>query len=372
MSQNIQSLQNTGGNKQPQNFPAMLKASMDEIAKALPQHINANRMSRIALTSFRRNPNLAKCDPRSVIAAVIQASQLGLEIDTLGRAYLVPYKGECQFIPGWKGLVELVNRSGQGTVWTGAVFEGDDFDYMLGDSPFVHHRPAGENDPTKMTHAYAIGRPKGAEWPIIEVWTNERIIKHRNKYNKVGSSHYSFGNMEMYARKVPLMQVLKYMPMTPEMATVVELDNAGGNSPQGLNAKDAIDGTWTPIIEEEPVSDSTGEIFDAEKHVAFDKFNQDGSFTKRPVRNKQGAASKEEKPADKNTGSDGDPLSGFVEGMQKATNMDELQEARESANGPAANLNEEQLGALDGIYRTIETRLNGGGAEGNDSFGGME
>jgi recombination protein RecT len=70
----------------------MLTAWLPEIKRALPKHLNADRMSRIALTAFRRTPKLAECDPRSVFAAVIQASQLGLEPDTLGRSYLIPYK----------------------------------------------------------------------------------------------------------------------------------------------------------------------------------------------------------------------------------------------------------------------------------------
>ena len=79
---------NVVATNQPKDFPAMLKAFLPEIQRALPKHLDGDRMSRIALTAFRRTPKLADCDPRSVFAAVIQASQLGLEPDTLGRAYL--------------------------------------------------------------------------------------------------------------------------------------------------------------------------------------------------------------------------------------------------------------------------------------------
>lgn len=107
------------------SFPALLDKFLPEIKRALPKHLDGDRMARIALTAFRRTPKLADCDPRSVFAAVIQASQLGLEPDTLGRSYLVPYKKskkvgkewqeswECNFIPGWRGLVDLVSRAGQ-------------------------------------------------------------------------------------------------------------------------------------------------------------------------------------------------------------------------------------------------------------------
>jgi recombination protein RecT len=46
-------------------------------------------MARIALTAFRMNPKLSEVDPRSVFAAVIQSSQLGLEIGLMGEAHLV-------------------------------------------------------------------------------------------------------------------------------------------------------------------------------------------------------------------------------------------------------------------------------------------
>jgi recombination protein RecT len=236
--------------KEPTNFPAMLKAFLPEIQRALPKHLNGDRMARIALTAFRRNPQLANCDPRSVFAAVIQAAQLGLEPDTLGRAYLIPYKGECTFVPGWKGLVDLVNRSGAGSCWTGAVFEGDQFDYGLGDTPFIKHKPGDEDDPTKLTHVYAVGRVKGAEWPIIEVWTVSKCAKHLKRYNKVGARHYAHENWEMYCRKVALLQVIKYMPASPELVATLALNDAAELGNQNLSVKDAIEGTWAPAPEE--------------------------------------------------------------------------------------------------------------------------
>lgn len=250
--------------KEAKNFPVLLEQYKNEIVRALPRHLNGDRMSRIALTAFRRNPKLGECEPRSVMAAVIQASQLGLEIDTLGRAYLVPYEKkkkingewktvevECQFIPGWRGLVDLTNRSGDATVWTGAVFIGDEFDYALGDRPFVSHKPGDEFEIDRLTHVYAVGRVKGSEWPVIEVWSLPRVKKHLARYNKVGNRHYAFENMEMYARKVVLLQVLKYMPASAEMAAAIALNDAAEVGKQSLTVKDAIEGTWAPAPNDE-------------------------------------------------------------------------------------------------------------------------
>jgi recombination protein RecT len=231
------------------NLVTLFNKSIGEIARALPKHLDAERMSRLALTQFSQNKALQECDPVSILSSVIIASQLGLEPGITGQGYLVPYKGKCQFIPGWQGITDLVTRSGRASVWTGAVFEGDEFEWQLGDSPFVKHKPMNLSD--NLTHVYAVGRVKGSDWPVIDVWTIDAVRKHRDKYNKVGRSHYSFGNEEMYARKIPLLQVAKYMPKTVEISQAMEASyktETGGYS-------DFINGEATIVPDE---SDSKG------------------------------------------------------------------------------------------------------------------
>jgi len=182
----------------------------------------------------------------------------------LGRSYLIPYGRECQFVPGWKGLVDLVNRAGNATVWTGAVFQGDEFDYALGDSPFVTHKPSGESDPDLLTHVYAVGRVKGSAWPVIEVWPIARVKKHRDRYNKVGTRHYSHQNWEMYSRKVVLLQVIKYMPASADLSAAIALNDSAEVGHQNLTVQDAIDGTWVAVDTDAGVDTETGEIMTAE------------------------------------------------------------------------------------------------------------
>lgn len=208
------------------SFSSFMDKFKPQLSLALPKHLTADRMARLALTAFSTTPALQKCDPRSIAAAVMTAGQLGLEIGVNGQGFLVPYGSTCTFVPGWKGLQDLVNRSGRATSWTGAVFEGDEFDYQLGDSPFVHHRPGDEDDPAKLTHVYAVGRVNGSNWPIVEVWSIAKVWKHRDQYNKVGQRHYSFRDKEMYARKVPLLQVLKYLPSSVELSNALAVANA--------------------------------------------------------------------------------------------------------------------------------------------------
>jgi len=249
------------------NLIALMQRSKSQIEAALPKHLTADRMMRLALTTFRNNPALQRCDPLSVVASVVMASQCGLEIGILGRAYLVPYKGKCQFIPGWKGLVDLVNRTGKATVWSGAVFEGDVFEYQLGDAPFVKHVPKGEDDPRKMTHVYACGQVNGAQRVVIEVWPVAKIWRHRDRYNKVGDRHYSYDNPEAYARKIPLLRVMDYMPQSIEMQQAILADTSHSMGTQNLDLADLAGGNWIPseAIDAEIVDEQKPEPTGAQK-----------------------------------------------------------------------------------------------------------
>ncbi|APW38482.1 recombinase RecT [Rhodoferax koreense] len=233
-----------------------------QMALALPKHLTADRMARLALTAFSSTPKLQLCNPNSIAASIMTAATLGLEPGVNGQGFLVPYGTTCTFVPGWKGLVDIANRSGRVSVWTGAVFEGDTFDYSLGDTPFVRHQPGDEDDPTKITHVYAVGRVNGSNWPVIEVWTIKKIWKHRNQYNKVGQKHYSYRDPEMYARKVPLLQVLKYMPTSIELSNALAVSNA---AEEGRGA--VIDGNFVTINEPDPAEQQAGADQDADDGV---------------------------------------------------------------------------------------------------------
>lgn len=232
-------------------FMGKLKGQM---TLALPKHMNADRMTRLALTAFSTNPDLQLCTHESIAGSIMVAAQMGLEPGVNGQGYLIPYKGRCTFVPGWKGIVDIANRSGRSSVWTGAVFIGDEFDYAMGDRPFITHKPGRSlGNADDLLYVYAVGRVRDSEWPIIEVWSMEKIWAHRNHYNKVGTRHYSFENPEMYARKVPLLQVLKYMPSSIELATAIDVSHAS-ESGKGV----VLDGNFVTVTTDDQEDGQTG------------------------------------------------------------------------------------------------------------------
>lgn len=216
------------GNTKVESFKSFMERSKGQIASALPKHLSADRLARLIVGQFARTPALQNCTAASIMQSVMTAATLGLEPGVNGAGFLIPYKETCTFVPGWKGLVDLVSRSGMGTVFTGVIYRDQRYTYTDGARrDLVIHNETDMEDPDDITHAYAIGWVKGSDMPIIELWRVSKLMKHRDKYNKVGGKHYSFRDWEMYCRKVPLLQVLKYMPCSIEVQRAIAVANAG-------------------------------------------------------------------------------------------------------------------------------------------------
>jgi recombinational DNA repair protein RecT len=88
-------------------------------------------------------------------------------------------------IPGYKGLVKFVRRTGQLESWDGEVVrEGDAFRYQLGDDPRIEHVPADDQDrPLRpATHVYVIFRLTGGRL-VRSVWTASKVDAHKEQYS---------------------------------------------------------------------------------------------------------------------------------------------------------------------------------------------
>jgi recombination protein RecT len=205
----------------------LLQQYQDQIRRALPRHMSAERMVRIVMTEIRRTPDLLKADPASLFGAVIQAAQLGLEPGINGQAYLVPFRNnrtgriEVQFIPGYKGLMDLARRSGNvKKIVARVVRAGDEFEFELGTEEYVRHRPrSGPDAPVTAAYAVAVFDDGTTQ---IEVMSREEIDRIRAR-SKAGSGPWVTDYEEM-AKKTVARRLCKYLPASVELQTAVALD----------------------------------------------------------------------------------------------------------------------------------------------------
>ena len=119
------------------NLPALLEN--DKVKARFVEVLNKNAANfmQTLLTVYNNNPKLQECNAKSILAAAGMAATLNLSIaPSLGHAYIVPYKGQCQFQLGWKGLIQLAHRTNRYTTLnSSAVYEGQirDVDCITGE-----------------------------------------------------------------------------------------------------------------------------------------------------------------------------------------------------------------------------------------------
>jgi len=217
---------------------SMLMKYKDAIAAALPRHMTPERMIRVAITTIKRTPGLMKCDPMSLCAAIVESSQLGLEIDGRGLAYLVPYGTTATLIPGYKGLMDLAYRSGRvESISAEIVYKGDKFEFSMGTEPRLHHVPnlAARGDGPEKEAVYAVAKLKNAGY-IFSVLAPSDVekIKKSSAAAKGKSSPWHTHEEEMW-KKTAIRRLCKYLPLSPEMARAVVIDEAAdAGLPQNL------------------------------------------------------------------------------------------------------------------------------------------
>lgn len=223
-------------NRQPAvvaNVTELLKNNMRAIQSCLPKHMTPERMCRIAVQTISKSKQLQQCSPQSLVAAIVEASSLGLEIDVRGQAYLVPYKNSVNLIPGYKGLMDLAYRSGRvANIYAETVCENDEFSFHLGLNPILEHTPNLENR-GGLRAVYAVARLKDAD-PVFVVLGKSEVEKVRNASKASGDGPWKTWEEEMW-KKTAIRRLCKYLPLSPEMQRAVAIDEAAdAGSPQHL------------------------------------------------------------------------------------------------------------------------------------------
>ena len=157
------------------------------------------------LQTVNNNKLLANADPSTILNAAATAASLDLPINqSLGRAWIVPFKGQAQFQIGYKGFVELAQRTGQYRAINAIAiyenqFEGFDSleERLIGDFTI-------EGKGKVVGYAAYFELLNGFKKTVF--WSTEKVTGHAQRFSK------SFGNgpwktdFEAMAKKT----VLKY------------------------------------------------------------------------------------------------------------------------------------------------------------------
>lgn len=249
----------------------MRDAVKDQMKLALPKHLSADRLLRVAFTSILRTPGLLNCTRESLLSCIMTCAQLGLEPDQfLGQAYLIPFKNakkgvmECQLMPGYRGYIALARRTGEvQSISSQVVYTNDKFALQYGLEERLDHQPAdGERGKPKGVYVVFHYKDGSRSFDYMSVSDVERIRK-RSKSAQTGPWVTDWDEM---AKKTVIKRHVKLAPMSVEFAHAVALEDRGLS---GITQTDILYGGEE---EQSPEIPENGEQSEEQKQIAIQSF----------------------------------------------------------------------------------------------------
>lgn len=186
------------------------------------------------MAALNSNKALNSCEPQSVLTAALTAASMDLPINqNLGFAYLIPYKNKdgdvCQFQMGYKGFIQLAQRSGYyKTINATEVREGEiaKIDRLSGEIEFDWIEDDKEREKAKVVGYVAYFKLlNGFEKSLY--WSVEKCKAHATRFSK----SFKFGgglwkdDFESMAIKTVLKQLIsKYGPLNTQLQEAIAKD----------------------------------------------------------------------------------------------------------------------------------------------------
>ena len=201
-------------------------AMNEQFARALPKHISPERFARVAITALTRTPKLAECTQASLMKCLLDLSAMGLEPDGR-RAHLIPYENrkmgviECTLIVDYKGIIELIRRSGDVvSIRSETVCEHDLFAWENGE---ITHQVNWRQPRGEVQAVYAEAVMKSGEKQSATMTRQEvEAIRARSRSGETGPWKTDWAEM---AKKTAVRRLAKMLPLSSEVMDHVTRDD---------------------------------------------------------------------------------------------------------------------------------------------------
>jgi recombination protein RecT len=215
---------------QVQQFGKSLTAetTMKRLRNSIPPGVGvtAEQIASVVMSQVRQNPDLVtKCNHDSLMAACFDVAKSGLVPDgILGQAYIVPFKGQAQFIPGYRGLITLAMNSGQvSEIWAKEVRMRDHFVVHEGTKHEIEHHvdyTKGLKGRGEIIAVYAVAQMKHGG-KAFEIMSADEIEEIRQNAPGANSPAWK-GHWPEMAKKTVLRRLAKWLPQSVQRYTQME------------------------------------------------------------------------------------------------------------------------------------------------------
>jgi len=206
----------------------------EKLAQVLPRHLTPTRIVRVVLMAMLKQPKLRECTKASLLQCVLTCSSLGLEPDGR-RAHLIPFnvnkkvgnewihdRTDCTLIIDYKGIVELVRRSGEvSDIHADVVREGDFFEYTFGTGGHLVHKPAIQRGKVLTAYSYVKLRDGSESYDVMSV---DELTAIRARSKAKNSGPWVTDEAEMQ-KKTVFRRHSKWLPLSAEIREAIEADD---------------------------------------------------------------------------------------------------------------------------------------------------
>lgn len=245
----------------------LIKQMAPQFQLAMPKGAEASQLVRDAQTVLRNSPRLAEVEVSSLLGALMTCAQLGLRpgIGALGHAYIIPFKGQAQFILGYQGMIELANRSGEiANIVARTVYTNDVFRISYGIDDVLLHEPVMDGERGEVRGYYAVFKRSNGGYGF-EYMTKREVEIHRDKFalqkdrngNIKGPWVQHFDAM---ALKTVVRKLFTWMPRSTQMEIGVIAD-------EGIRVNASPDADLADVtayvgdvVDEDTYDEQTGEV----------------------------------------------------------------------------------------------------------------
>ena len=260
------------------NSPAV-KQKFSEVLDGNGQQFVASLLSIVT-----NNNLLAKATNESIMTAAMKAAILKLPIEpSLGMAYIVPYNrnekqgntwvkiNEAQFQMGYKGFIQLVQRSGQiRNINCDIVYKEE---FLRYDKVYGTLHLKEEQVDSGEVEGYFASLELINGFRKMIFWKKEKVIAHAQKYSKTYDKQigdFKSGTpwkteFDAMAQKTLIKELLsKYAPLSTELQEAIIADNEDSNVNEVKRAKDVTPPESDNLSDLLGASEETGVVIDHE------------------------------------------------------------------------------------------------------------
>ena len=202
------------------------------------------RVLTVAMKALARNEKLQNCSVESIVQAVTDAVEIGLEPSGVtGEAYIIPRKGVACFQPSYRGKAKLAYEHGWDLI-VDVIYENDPHRIRGGGKLVKHEYAAGDRGEPLWFYVVATHMATGyrKNFPPMS-WQEIKYIRDEWGYDE--GDAWKKSPIEM-GKKTALHRAEKLLPCSPKMNRARELDT------QHFDDSETVRGRVVPANEPAP------------------------------------------------------------------------------------------------------------------------